>query len=288
MSERKYYWLKLDRQFFKRHDIRIVEAMPNGKDYILFYLKLLCESISHDGELRFSEAIPYNEQMLAVVTDTNVDVVRAALQTFQQLNMLEVLDDGTLYMTESQKMLGSETGAAERMRRMRERNNVTPALQNRYIEKEIEKDIEKDIEIDIEKEIDVPWEDTGNQMATKRQPNGNQEKKADAFATFAQDDEEMLTLLKEFEAMRKRQKKPMTDRAKQMLVDKLKSFPEERRKPALEESIYNCWSSVYDHSDKEPKKTAKQKAQEETQKEWGRPVEASETDRLLRLTREMQ
>ena len=58
----KFYWLKLDRDFFKRHDIKIIEAMPNGKDYILFYLKLLCESIDHDGSLRFNENIPYSEQ----------------------------------------------------------------------------------------------------------------------------------------------------------------------------------------------------------------------------------
>ena len=156
MSERKFYWLKLDRQFFKRHDIRIVESMPNGKDYILFYLKLLCESISHNGELRFSEAIPYNETMLSVVTDTNVDVVRAALQVFSDLNMIEILDDGTLYMTESQKMLGSETGAAQRMREMRSRNNVTPALQERYTEKEIDKDIEIDKEKDKKKRFVPP------------------------------------------------------------------------------------------------------------------------------------
>ena len=43
-DKKKYFWLKLDKDFFKRHDIRIVESMPNGKDYILFYLKLLCES----------------------------------------------------------------------------------------------------------------------------------------------------------------------------------------------------------------------------------------------------
>ena len=121
---KRYYWLKLDRRFFKRHDIRIVEAMPNGKDYILFYLKLLCESVSHDGELRFSEAIPYNEQMLAIVTETNVDVVKAALKTFSELNMIEILDDGTLYMTESQKMLGSEGDSAGRMRKMRERKEL--------------------------------------------------------------------------------------------------------------------------------------------------------------------
>ena len=58
MAEQKYYWLKLKRDFFKRHDIRIIEAMPNGKDYILFYLKLLCESVDHEGNLRFSEQIP--------------------------------------------------------------------------------------------------------------------------------------------------------------------------------------------------------------------------------------
>ena len=64
MSEKRYYWLKLPKDFFKRHDVRIIEAMPNGKDYILFYLKLLCESIDHEGNLRFSDQIPYNEEML--------------------------------------------------------------------------------------------------------------------------------------------------------------------------------------------------------------------------------
>ena len=40
----KYYWLKLHKDFFKRHDVSIIEDMPNGKDYILFYLKLLVET----------------------------------------------------------------------------------------------------------------------------------------------------------------------------------------------------------------------------------------------------
>ena len=36
-ENKRYYWLKLKRDFFRRHDIQIVENMPNGKDYILFY-----------------------------------------------------------------------------------------------------------------------------------------------------------------------------------------------------------------------------------------------------------
>lgn len=133
MAEKKYYWLKLHKDFFKRHEIRIIEDMANGKDYILFYLKLLVESISHNGSLRFSDTIPYNEQMLSTITNTNVDIVRAAMQIFLQLNMIEMLDDETIYMVETENLIGSETAAAERMRKSRQNktlqgqkcNNVT-------------------------------------------------------------------------------------------------------------------------------------------------------------------
>ena len=114
MAEKKYYWLKLKRDFFKRHDIRIIEGMPNGKDYILFYLKMLLESIDHEGELRFSETIPYNEQMLSVITDTNIDIVKSAMQIFIELNMVEILDDSTIYMAEVKKLTGSETEYAKK------------------------------------------------------------------------------------------------------------------------------------------------------------------------------
>ena len=153
-DSKKYYWLKLDRNFFKRHDIRIVETMPNGKDYILFYLKLLCESTSHEGCLRFSDTIPYNDDMLATVTNTNIDVVRSAIKIFRELHMLDILDDGTIYMQEVAKLVGSETGKARRMRTYRnEQKMLTGSNEpNCSLEKEIEKEKDIDIEIDKEKE----------------------------------------------------------------------------------------------------------------------------------------
>lgn len=119
----RYYWLKLKRDFFKRHDIRIIEAMPNGKDYILFYLKLLCESVDHDGGLRFSDEIPYSEEMLATITGTNIDIVRSAVKVFTQLRMMEILDDGTIFMREVKGMIGSaaDNDNARRQARFRER-----------------------------------------------------------------------------------------------------------------------------------------------------------------------
>jgi predicted phage replisome organizer len=149
-KDKKYYWLKLKRDFFKRHDIQIIEDMPNGKDYILFYLKLLCESVDHDGNLRFSEEIPYNEQMLATITRTNVDIVRSAVKVFESLKMIEVFDDGTYYMNEVQKMLGSETYWAEQKRLQRQKKTLigqSPTCPSKSIE------IEKDIDIEKEKSI---------------------------------------------------------------------------------------------------------------------------------------
>ena len=167
MAEQKFFWLKLKRDFFKRHDIKIVKSMPNGKDYILFYMQLLLESIDHEGALRFSETIPYDENMLSTITDTNIDIVGSAMKIFTQLGMIEVLDDQTIYMCEVSKMIGSETAAAGRKRAQRERDaarlaagndaeplrltsncdNVTTPSQNSHIE--IEKELEK--ELDIEK-----------------------------------------------------------------------------------------------------------------------------------------
>ena len=148
---KKFYWLKLKRDFFKRHDIRIIEEMPNGKDYVLFYLKLLLESIDHEGSLRFSDTIPYNEQMLAVITNTNVDIVRSAMKLFTELNLIEIFDDQTIFMGEVEKMIGSESESAERMRRLRQKQK--PSLCDGNVRKsdiEIEKEIQKDIDLDIE------------------------------------------------------------------------------------------------------------------------------------------
>ena len=155
MADKKYYWLKLKRDFFKRHDVRIIEELPNGKEYLLFYLKLLVESIDHEGELRFSDTIPYNEQMLSVITNTNVDVVRSAMKLFVELKMIDVLEDSTIYMAEVTKLIGSEWTSAERVRKLRQNQK---ALQcNIDVTRcNTEKEIELEKEIDKEKEVIKP------------------------------------------------------------------------------------------------------------------------------------
>ena len=160
MADNKYFWLRLKKDFFKRHDIRIIEAMQNGKDYILFYLKLLCESVDHEGTLRFNDTIPYNEEMLSTITNTNIDIVRSAIKVFAKLGMMELLDDGTFYMVEVSKMMGTSaqddhTRESTRLRvaAFRERKRLALEEQERYsnvtCNGEIDIDIEKEKDIDI-------------------------------------------------------------------------------------------------------------------------------------------
>ena len=160
MAEKKYYWLKLKRDFFKRHDIRIIESMPNGKDYILFYLKLLCESVDHDGTLRFSEEIPFNEDMLSIITNTNIDIVRNATKVFTNLHMMELMDDGTYFMKEVERMIGSSSqddaarkSTRRRVQAYRDRKRQEQIECNRYsnVTCNGEKEIEIDKEIDKER-----------------------------------------------------------------------------------------------------------------------------------------
>lgn len=127
--EKKRYWLKLDKNFLKSSQIKVIKNMPNGKDYVIFYLALMLESIETIGHLRFSNLVPYNEEMLASVTDTNVDIVRTAVKIFESLGLMEMLDDGTIYMTQVAEMTGKESESAERVRRYRLKQKQQLALQ---------------------------------------------------------------------------------------------------------------------------------------------------------------
>lgn len=128
-EEKKRYWLKLDKNFLKSTHIKVIKNMPNGRDYIIFYLALMLESVETIGHLRFSNLVPYNEEMLSSITDTNIDIVRSAIKIFESLGLMERLEDGTIYMTQVAQMTGKESESAERVRRYRLRQEEQKALQ---------------------------------------------------------------------------------------------------------------------------------------------------------------
>ncbi|WP_130889844.1 phage replisome organizer N-terminal domain-containing protein [Fusobacterium ulcerans] len=153
---KKYYWLKLNIDFFDREEIKLIENSPNGKDYIIFYMKLLLKSTNTDGRLMFKDVIPYTDEMLATITNTNIDVVRSAVKMFIQLGMMDKLDDGALFMIETQNMIGSETEYAKKQREYREKKKQELIEDKREDNIETKKDIvRQEKEIELDKEIDI-------------------------------------------------------------------------------------------------------------------------------------
>lgn len=149
MAEKQKYWIKLEKDFLNSSQIKVIKNMPNGKDYIIFYLALMLESTNTEGHLRFSELVPYNEGMLASITDTNVDIVRTAIKIFQNLGLIQILTDGTIFLPDVPKRVGKECESAERVRLYRERHkllqcnaDVTECNDNK--DKEKDKDIDKE------------------------------------------------------------------------------------------------------------------------------------------------
>ena len=143
-DSKRYYWLKLNKDFFGQYKMKVLKSLPNGRLYALIYLELLLESISHDGELRFSEMLPYDSVSLSAVIGEDKDNLEKAIETLINLELVEILDDKTIYMREIDRMVGSETGSAIRKReqRLKKSENV-PQLSQKCLLENRDKSIEK-------------------------------------------------------------------------------------------------------------------------------------------------
>lgn len=157
MSEpKRYFWLKLHKDFFQRKEIKRLRKIAGGDTYTIIYLKMLLRSIMSDGKLYFDGLEDDFASELALDLDEKEENVQITVQYLLKSGLLEMCSDEEYYLPDTKNSTGCETAAASRMRRCRakkdklERNNVTPMLQNGYGEIEIEKEIEKELEIELD------------------------------------------------------------------------------------------------------------------------------------------
>ena len=157
-DNKKYYYLRLKENFFDSDELKILESMKDGYLYSNILLKLYLRSLKNDGKLVVNDRIPYNAEMLASVTGHQIGTVKQALSIFKDLGLIDVLENGAIYMLDIQNFIGKGSSEADRKREYRQRietdrTNVQTNLRQ-ISEKsppEIEIELEKDIE--IEKEI---------------------------------------------------------------------------------------------------------------------------------------
>lgn len=160
-DNKKYYYLKLKDNFFDSDEMIILESMPDGYIYSNILLKLYLRSLKYQGRLMFNDKIPFNSTMLAQVTRHSVGDVEKSIRIFNDLGLIEVLDNGAIYLADIQNFIGESSTEADRKRGYRQRIELEKQalltggqMSDKCPDKnppEIEIELEKDIE--IEKEI---------------------------------------------------------------------------------------------------------------------------------------
>ena len=149
-DSKKYYWLKLKSDFFSSKRIKKLRKMAGGDTYTIIYLKMQLAAIKTEGFLHWTGLEDDFASELALDLDESVEDVKMTLMYLASCGLMETSDNVDFFLPYAIENTGSETGAAERMRKMRERNNVTPMLHGRYTEIEKEKEINLDKDIEIE------------------------------------------------------------------------------------------------------------------------------------------
>lgn len=162
-DNKKYYYLKLKDNFFESEELVILQSMPDGYIYSDILMKLYLKSLKSEGRLMFKEHIPYNPTMLATVVRHPVALVEKALTLFKDLGLVDVLDNGAIFMLDIQNFIGKGSSEADRVKQYRERiknekkllhcTNDVQTYENRTPEIEIEKELELEKEIELETEI---------------------------------------------------------------------------------------------------------------------------------------
>ena len=240
---KRYYWLKLPKDFFEDKAIKRLRQIAGGDTYTIIYLKMLLKSMEDDGKLFYEGIEDTICDEIALDINESADDVQVTISYLEKKGLL-IVTDSEVELTRLTEMVGSETDKAELMRKLRNKekgnnvtkisNNVTkvlPTVTNCYTEKE--KEIEKSRE-----DIDT------DKKKKKKSAKADLDGMIDSFT----ENEELKDALKAFLDMRKSIKKPIqTEYAFKLALNKLKQLSDidSIRIEIVNQSVEHNWQTFY-------------------------------------------
>ena len=233
MAETKrYYWLKLPKDFFEDRAIKKLRTIAGGDTYTIIYLKMLLRSLEDNGKFIY-EGIEENiVEEIALDIDEKEDDVQVAVTYLIQKGLM-ICTETEAELTRVHEMIGSETDKAKMMRKLRNQqkdsNNVTnllPHVTNCYTEKDI------DIEIDKKKD--------------KKEKKKTDAEIIDSILESIVDDD-LKNALSKFVDARKKMKKPLTGYAFELAYKKLQDLSPNisEQIEIVDQAIMSGWQSFY-------------------------------------------
>lgn len=161
MAEKRYFWLKLKEDFFQQLEIKKLRKVAGGDTYTIIFLKLQLLSLKTDGLLEFIGLEEDFGEELALTIDEDANNVNFVLMYLKKIGWLKEESDNIYSLPNTIENIGSETAAANRMRKMRN-NTVTTLQSNVTMLQKCSTDIEIDKEQDIESDLEGESEPNGS------------------------------------------------------------------------------------------------------------------------------
>ena len=88
-------WIKITTDIFDDEKVLMIESMPSADSIIVIWFKLLvlAGKQNNSGVFILNNRIAYTDEMLASIFRRDIGLVRMALRTFEQFDMIEIVDD---------------------------------------------------------------------------------------------------------------------------------------------------------------------------------------------------
>lgn len=87
-------WIKIVTDLFNDEKILMIESLPSADSIIVIWFKLLCLAgrTNNNGVFLMNDKVAYTEEMLATIFRRDLNTVRLALNTFEELGMIEIYE----------------------------------------------------------------------------------------------------------------------------------------------------------------------------------------------------
>ncbi|HGA1135143.1 TPA: phage replisome organizer N-terminal domain-containing protein, partial [Streptococcus suis] len=88
-------WIKIVTDIFDDEKILLIESLPEADTIIVVWFKLLtlAGKQNYGGVLMMNDRVHYTDEMLSTLFRRPLNTVRAALQTFEQFGMIEIINN---------------------------------------------------------------------------------------------------------------------------------------------------------------------------------------------------
>lgn len=239
---KRYYWLKLPKDFFEDKAIKRLRQIAGGDTYTIIYLKMLLKSMEDDGKLFYEGIEDTICDEIALDINENADDVQVTISYLEKKGLL-IVTDSEVELTRLTEMVGSESAVTERVRKHREAQKLlqcnASVLQGNTIETKC--NTEKEIEKEIEKSREDKETDTKKK---KKSAKADLDEMINSFT----ENEELREALKAFLDMRKSIKKPIqTEYAFKLALNKLKQLSDidSIRIEIVNQSVEHNWRTFY-------------------------------------------